>query len=132
MEKLIHRKNILMKALVSLNEVIQRSKTIKDPIDTKIFRDSEIQRFEYCVDTFWKFLKEFLEVNYGIAISSPKGVIRECVLNNRISDKQLDLLFSMIEDRNMTSHTYNEELAEEISGRIKEYYLLMKKIIDTL
>ena len=36
----------------------------------------------------------------------------------------------MVDDRNLTSHAYDEKLAEEISKRIKRYYTLMKSVAD--
>lgn len=45
-------------------------------------QDSMIQRFEYSYDSFWKFLKRYLEREFESEdINSPKKVFRECVKN---------------------------------------------------
>lgn len=38
-------------------------------------------------------------------------------------------LLEMTDDRNMTSHTYKEEVAQIINGKLKEYNELMENII---
>lgn len=38
----------------------------------------------------------------------------------------------MATDRNATSHTYNEQLAEHISNRISAYYETIKEILEKL
>ena len=41
----------------------------------------------------------------------------------------MEILNKAIDDRNMTSHTYNEELAIAICHNIESYYDLMSKIV---
>ncbi len=38
----------------------------------------------------------------------------------------------MVRDRNLTVHTYNEALAEEIHGRLKRYLPLMDTWLDAM
>lgn len=94
------------KALKSLEEVIALPKT-------DITRDAAIQRFEFCVELSWKTSKKIMGTN----TSSPKQVIREMAQANLISDVQI--WFDAIDKRNITSHTYNESLAEEVFTFIK-------------
>ncbi|MBN1798437.1 MAG: nucleotidyltransferase substrate binding protein [Spirochaetales bacterium] len=54
------------------------------------------------------------------------------------SEKALNTLYEIIQalemtdDRNMTSHTYHEELAEQIYKKIKQYYTLMNNLLKTI
>jgi hypothetical protein len=41
-------------------------------------------------------------------------------------------LLQMLDDRNLTSHTYVEELAETIAGRIPDYSKNMKEVMTWL
>ncbi len=132
MEKLVQRRTMLLNALKTLDEVIIRIKEVDNKSDYKILRDSEIQRFEYSVDTFWKYLKEILEVKYGIISATPKTVIREYAIISGLSQSETNNLLMMVDDRNMTSHAYNESVAEEISKRIETFYLVMKKISQNI
>lgn len=38
----------------------------------------------------------------------------------------------MLKDRNLTSHTYNEDLADEIFGRIQLYLPTLRKTFNKL
>ncbi|HZK44059.1 MAG TPA: HI0074 family nucleotidyltransferase substrate-binding subunit, partial [Syntrophomonadaceae bacterium] len=61
--------------------------------------------------------------NMGIADkNSPRAVLREAFAQKIIANETIWLL--MLKDRNMTSHAYNEELAEEIAKRIVDYYVV--------
>lgn len=86
-----------------------------------IVRDGVIQRFEFTYELAWKTTKEYLE-DLGITDrNSPKAVIKEAFAQKLISNEETWLL--MLKDRNMTSHVYKEEMAEEIADRIKKFYI---------
>lgn len=97
-------------------------------------RDSVIKRFEYTFDTFWKFIREYLEEKHGIkfATISPKSVWREALNARLIAQEEFDQLINMVDDRNLTSHTYNELLAQEISQRVANYYTLIQSILQRI
>ncbi|QQR48875.1 nucleotidyltransferase substrate binding protein [bacterium] len=94
-------------------------------------RDSAIKRFEFCMDTFWKFLKVYLTEVLKIQPekASPRHIFYLCLQQQLISNEELVVLEDLVGDRNLTSHTYNEELAESISENIPKYYHTMSKII---
>jgi len=73
-----------------------------------ITRDASIQRFDFCVELAWKVSKRWL----GTDTSAPKPVIREMGQAGLISDVVLWL--QAIDQRNLSSHTYNEDLAREV------------------
>ena len=95
-------------------------------------RDSVIKRFEYSLDTFWKYLRVLLEEKYKImfdGVISPRSIFRAGLNAGIIKDEEFSVCLSMVGDRNLTSHTYNEELAESISKRIKIYHEVMCAIL---
>ncbi len=96
------------------------------------FRDSSIQRFEFTVEIMWKTLKNFLVEHSGIDCKSPKGCIREFFSAGYLSQEETLKLLEMIDDRNMTSHTYHEEIAEKIFSGLKGYLPLIKKVLNTI
>jgi nucleotidyltransferase substrate binding protein (TIGR01987 family) len=57
--------------------------------------------------------------DYGIDVQSPKTVLQQAYVNQLILDEKMWL--DMLKDRNLTSHTYNQELALEIYHRIQKY-----------
>ena len=95
----------------------------------EILRESLIQRFEYCVDTLWKYLKLYFFMEKGIDQSHPKPIFRECFKANLATEKETEKLIEMVDSRNMTSHAYKELVAASIYKKIPSYYLLMNKII---
>jgi nucleotidyltransferase substrate binding protein (TIGR01987 family) len=104
--------------------------TIKD---TKNYiRDSSIKRFEFTLDTMWKYLKEYLEKVEMVALKSksPKSIFKECLQAGIISEEETVKVIEMVDSRNMTSHIYKEEVANIISAKVYEYYKLIEKIVD--
>lgn len=43
-----------------------------------------------------------------------------------------DIWVSMIKDRNLSSHTYNEDLAQEIAGRVNSYLPVITATLSKL
>lgn len=132
MEILKLRYDSLLKTLKTLDESIQ---LLNDPQYKQIYkslRDSAIQRFEYSVDNFWKFLKLYLQEKNQIYLESvtPRNILRESVNATIISEEEYEKLIVGITDRNLTSHSYNELIAEKLIERIPANYKTMKTIID--
>ena len=133
MEKLILELDWVKKNLENLNRSLKRFdlKNI-DPKQHSITRDATIKRFEYCNDTFWKTLKLYLESYHGIEEKSPKMVYRTCKKMGLLDDQKTELFLQMTDDRNETSHTYNEALAEELANRIAQYYQFIDETVKNL
>ena len=119
MERLTERMETARRALRSFEAVLREPKT-------DIVRDAAIQRFEYTYEASWKAAQFFLKHHEGNDVSSPKATIRACFRMNILSEEEARLGIAMADDRNLTVHTYNEDLAEEIYGRLASYAALMK------
>lgn len=133
MERLRERRHILSKALASLKKVLGDLQG-RNPQDAfyEELRDSAIKRFEYSIDTFWKFLKAWMEIQAVILVASPKGVLKQAWEIGTINEEEYQILVKAIEDRNLTSHTYNEHLAQSISASIPAYYQTMNEILEKI
>ena len=83
-------------------------------------RDGVIQRFEFTFELLWKTAKIFLEYE-GFRCVSPRSCIKEGVRRDVLLEGEV--LLDMLEDRNKTSHIYDEHTAEEIFERIKNEYV---------
>jgi nucleotidyltransferase substrate binding protein (TIGR01987 family) len=121
MERLRQRIETANNALTTLEQVL----LIEKP--SSIERDASIQRFEYSFEAQWKLAKQFLRDFEGIDSGSPKGVIRSCHETGVLTEDETIKALEMVDDRNLTSHTYNEELAEEIYKRLSGYSTLLRK-----
>jgi len=83
-----------------------------------IVRDAVIQRFEFTFETVWRALKIFLE-HQGHECPGSRTVIRKAFAEGLIeSPNRADAWFQMLEDRNLTTHAYDEELADKIYDHI--------------
>ena len=91
--------------------------------------DSSIHRFEFVIELFWKALKRILESRGQEAIY-PKDVLKEAYAGHLIDDDALWL--QMLKDRNLTSHTYDEKLADKIHTNIKTYFPVLKATYEKL
>jgi len=116
-EELNRRIGISRRALSTLREVLGEPKT-------SIVRDAAIQRFEYSFETAWKAGQRYLLDREGLDHPSPARVIRGCHAVGLLDEGQARLALRMVEDRNLTVHTYNERLAEEIYSRLGSYCAL--------
>jgi nucleotidyltransferase substrate binding protein (TIGR01987 family) len=87
-------------------------------------RDSAIQRFEFTFELFWKSLKAYAEES-GVEAFSPKDSVRTAFQLGVIPDHPD--WFQMLEDRNLTSHTYNEARAEAIYSHLPTYLRLIRQ-----
>ena len=121
MEKMTRRVEETKKALKTLTDISQEPYSI-------IVRDASIQRFEYTFEAFWKFLRDYLNEIEGIKCNSPKSCFRDALSAGLISEEQTMNCLEMTDDRNLTSHTYIEEVAEQIYKKVKDYCKLMDSI----
>jgi nucleotidyltransferase substrate binding protein (TIGR01987 family) len=92
-------------------------------------RDSCIKRFEFTFELAWKTLKRFLKYK-GIDALGSKDVIRFCAREGLILDPQL--WFSFVEDRNRTSHTYEEDASELVYGHLEVFIPEMERILQVI
>ncbi|MGL5950499.1 MAG: HI0074 family nucleotidyltransferase substrate-binding subunit, partial [Cetobacterium sp.] len=122
----IMNENKLKDKLEDFNKALSRleNSLLKDPHIDDLYLDGTIQRFEFVYELSWKLMKNFLEFN-GIEVSSPRESFRESFKADLISDASEWI--KMMENRNRTSHTYNEDTAWDIYKKIKTDYIILFK-----
>ena len=86
-------------------------------------RDGAIQRFEFCAELAWKALREYLLEQGYTEVNSPKAVMKQAYADGILSDDAAWL--QMMQDRNITSHLYDEAAANAIYQKIEESYCAM-------
>lgn len=106
-----------LQAVERLNEAVQDYE--KTPIES--IKDGVIQRFEFTTELAWKTLREYLIDQGYVELNSPKSVLNQSFVIGLFSDERVWL--NIINDRNMTSHIYDEKTADEIFQRIKNQYV---------
>lgn len=112
------------KALAALEEIY-----LKPVQEDRSNIDATIQRFEFTFELGWKFLKDYFEER-DIHLNYPKEVIQESFAVGLVDDEEAWI--QMLRDRNMTSHTYDQKLADEIYRRIRGHVPAFKALVDRL
>lgn len=103
-------------ALERLKEAIEESKII----NSSTIRDGVIQRFEFTLELSWKVMKYFLNSEGLTEAKAPRSTIRTGFNNEIIQNAKLWI--DMIEDRNLTTHTYSQSTSDEIYEKIVNSY----------
>ncbi len=85
-----------------------------------ILKQGLIQSFEFTHELAWNTLKDYAEYQGNTEIRGSRDAIRYAASVNLISDAHIWM--DMIVSRNKTSHTYNEDTANEIFRNIIIYY----------
>jgi nucleotidyltransferase substrate binding protein (TIGR01987 family) len=118
------------------NKERRKSEQLLESMDNEALfeslRESLIQRFEYCTDLFWKYLKKYLETLKAPEVNAPKSVLKAACQAKLLSEVDTETLLKALDSRNMTSHIYKEEIADRISAQIPGYYEIMRKYVDNL
>ena len=111
-------------ALARLEEAVELK-----PKD-RLALDGLVQRFEFSFELAWKVLKDWL--NYkGFEDSAPRDVIQKAFQESLLED--FEGWLKMLELRNISSHEYSLEKADQLIELIqKKFYLLLQDLKNTL
>ena len=108
----------LEKALKSLEKAVATP-----PVEERDY-GGIIQAFESVYELTWKTLKKVLEVN-GIDAPFPRVVFEEAFKRDMLEGNKIWLKIS--EDRNLSVHTYDQDMAIQLCKRIKDDYVVIFK-----
>ncbi len=111
------------KALAQLQKFIDKAEL------SELEKQGLIKAFEYTYELAWNSLKDFLEYSGQTDIFGSRDTFRKAFQLNLIDDGENWM--SMLKSRNQTSHTYNEETADEISETIINVYYFLFKQLET-
>lgn len=86
----------------------------------EMIKEGVIQRFEYTHELAWNVMKDYAAYQGNTSVGGSRDATREAFQLQLVSDGQVWM--DMIGSRNKTSHTYNEETANEIYSKIRNAY----------
>ncbi|MBO1926482.1 nucleotidyltransferase substrate binding protein [Thiomicrorhabdus sp. 6S2-11] len=123
---------VLSKAINSLSVALNEYK--KDT-SNEFVRDSCIQRFEYCYDLSAKFIKRYLALT-----SENPTEIKELSFQNLIRTaygkgllkNSWDEWWQYRDNRNVTSHGYDENKAIKVVTELPPFYQEMQYLLNSL
>jgi len=109
---------------------IQSDEDIKEVLE-EIIKEGLIQRFEYTYEMAWNVMKDYALYQGNSELAGSRDAIRYAFSTNLI--KNGEMWMDMMKSRIKTSHTYNEETANEIYLKIlNEYYDAFKDFEKTM
>ncbi|OIO67329.1 MAG: nucleotidyltransferase [Zetaproteobacteria bacterium CG_4_9_14_3_um_filter_49_83] len=93
---------------------------------SSFIRDSVIQRFEFCWELAWKTLRLKLEAE-GVLVNTPRETWQQALQAGLIQDG--NAWTEAQKKRNLTSHTYDEKLADDVYNYVLQQGLpLFRKL----
>ncbi len=105
-----------------LTEVIEREPTVDN-------KELTIHRFEMCFELSWKLMYRFCRLQGRELANSPRDAIRIAAQINLIDDPSTWLDY--VEHRNRTTHTYNEEVADQVYEAAREFPFLVRGLLKS-
>lgn len=86
-----------------------------------------IQFFEMSFELAWNLVKDYLEEQGFVDIKSPRGALKKAFETNILENGHdwMDLL----QDRNLTAHTYDEQKATDMEKLIHHKYFPLLKAL---
>lgn len=91
-------------------------------IDEEAVKESVIQRFETCYDSFFKSLRKHLKAaGFNFDSTAPKFILRKAHEGGVIDQETLKNWFNYINLRVGTTHDYNEEKVEQALSKMHEF-----------
>lgn len=109
-------------AVINLKKALDRlTKFLALPVMNDRDQAGIIQAFEFNFEVFWKAFQK-IGAERGLSSNSPRDAIKVAFQLKFILDQEEETWLAMIRDRNLTSHTYKEDLAQSIYERVRNQY----------
>jgi nucleotidyltransferase substrate binding protein (TIGR01987 family) len=88
-----------------------------------------IKAFEFTHELAWNVMKDYFEYQGKTSIMGSRDAAREAFQKGMVVDGEGWM--DMIQSRNLTSHTYNQNVADEIVKKIMECYCTLFLDLET-
>lgn len=110
----------LKKALARLEEALDQPPTVMN-------QDASIKRYGFTFELSWKLMQSILRKN-TIIVYGVKNTFREAARLNLITNPEV--WFEFLDSRNLTVHTYKEEIAHKVYKKAKEFSPFVKELLE--
>lgn len=117
----IQRFSNYRRALAKFNQAVE---IVSDQMDwgedvDDLLEEGLIQRFEYTHELAWKVMKDYADYQGHTNIQGSRDAFRKALEMGIIDDERW---MESIKDRNLTSHNYDDETAQNVLTAIIEVY----------
>lgn len=103
-----------VKATQQLTEFIEKGEL------NKFEKQGLIQCFEYSYELAWRTMKDYLAYQGYYEVKGSRDAVRQAFNIGLLADGQVWI--NMIDDRILSVHTYDEDVAEELINKIYQIY----------
>ncbi|NOZ86219.1 MAG: nucleotidyltransferase [Deltaproteobacteria bacterium] len=119
--------------LANFSKAMAQLEAACDLVDySDLERAGLVQTFEFSFELGWKTLKDLLFYE-GYDEKTPRDVIRRAFEAGYLAEEDTETALDALDKRNLLSHTYDEEIAEEAVELIKERYgPMLRRVRDKL
>ena len=104
------------------NAIAKLNEFLRTPVTEDRDKAGIIQGFEFCFELCWKCIQKKV-VAHNKQVGSPKQAMQAAFELGWIRESDQKSWLTMVDDRNLTSHTYKESLADEVLTRIRNQHL---------
>ena len=111
-DKIVRSIGNFEKALNKLHEFTD------EPVITDRDRAGVIQGFEFTFEISWRIFQKIAKYEH-MEIGGPKTSLKQAFTMDLIENEYEELWLKMLEDRNIMSHTYREEMSREVAQRVQ-------------
>ena len=89
-----------------------------------------IQFFEMSFELAWDMVKDYLEEQGFVDIKSPRGALKKAFEVNILENGHEWM--ELLQDRNLTAHTYDEQKATDMEHLIQDkYFPILKELLES-
>jgi nucleotidyltransferase substrate binding protein (TIGR01987 family) len=113
------------RAFDKFNEAVESRVRLAEDGYENVVLDLLVKRFEFTFEMSWKAIKRYLDF-IGIEAPNPRTAFKEAYAQGLIGEENVWL--DMIEQRNISSHNYDESEISEILDKVETY----RKAFETL
>ena len=117
------------RALIRFREALERKAALEQEGFGDIFLDLAVKRFEFTYEMSWKAIRRCLDF-LGIEAKYPRACFKEAYALGLLKNEPVWL--EMIEQRNLTSHVYNQDEVRGILNRLEEFCLNFEELLARL
>ena len=112
-----------MNDTTNFEKALEQLKTfLKKPVQDDRDSAGVIQAFEFTFEQAWKTIQK-IATREGVPIGSPKKAFGFALQSGWLELEEESIWLTMIQDRNLSSHTDQQKLAKEIFHRIQAHYV---------
>lgn len=124
--------NDLEAALSNFRDALTLEPAMFPELVADSIKSGQIQKFEFTVELLWKTVQVFLFEVDGVDVVTPKMVAKEFVEAGYCDYETYELFIRSINDRNLLSHIYRQEMAESIRQRLPDYVHVVERIVRVM